>query len=61
MYSSDSVVDYRVQEMVPSLVCSPSLGCQVSLLLPPLLLLVASTIQPCRQHFCRYAQALAHI
>lgn len=34
--ASGSVVDFRVQEVVPSLVCCPSLGCQVSLPLPPL-------------------------
>lgn len=35
LHASGSVVDFRVQEVVPSLVCCPSLGCQVSLPLPP--------------------------
>lgn len=57
---SGSAVDFRVQEVVPSLVCCPSLGCQVSLPLPPLLPWVASTTRPCHQLFCRWAQTFAH-
>lgn len=57
---SGSAVDFRVQEVVPSLVCCPSLGCQVSLPLPPLLPWVASTTRACHQLFCRYAQTFAH-